>query len=123
MNTNEYCKELLEQFPELQTCLHYCNQDQGEILAYVFLEDVRRYLFDHIENCRHIVRFLDDSIYSKGEDIENLIAISIVEYLTQDEIDRLTKGLVSSNLGKEWLKQQQWHHQNTPLIKYEDDCG
>lgn len=87
------------------------------------MEDVRRYLFDHMENCGRIVRFLDDSIYSREEDVENLIAISIVEYLTQDEIDRLTKGLVSSNLRDEWLRMEQWHHQNTPLIKYEDDYG
>ncbi len=106
MTTVEFCKSLADKCPDISDILTEHIADNGELLPHVFLADVTRYLLADGRCRKALVEYFDESFTTKGPDVEDLIAVSIVEYLDANELRHLTEGVVVPHIQAEWNRQQ-----------------
>ena len=106
MTTVDFCKSLADQCPDVSDILTEHIADNGEVLPHVFLADVTRYLLADGRCRKALVKYLDQSFATKGPDVEDLIAVSFVEYLDANELRLVTDGIDVPHLQAEWDRQQ-----------------
>ena len=107
MTTTEFCRKLAENVPEVGDIFAEHMEDNDELLPHVFLADVTRYVLDDGKARTAIVKFLDESFAKYGPDVEELIAVSFVEYLVDPvELKTATKGLEVPRIVAEWNRQR-----------------
>ena len=107
MTTFEFCEALANKIPDIATILAEHISDNDEILPHVFLADVTRYILANGASRKQIVKYLDESFTVHGHDIEELIAVSFVEYLVDsDELDIAIEGVDVPNIRAEWTRQR-----------------
>ncbi|MBE7465684.1 MAG: hypothetical protein HS116_19600 [Planctomycetes bacterium] len=107
MNTTEFCRALADNCAEVADILAEHMKDNDELLPHVFLADVTRYVLGDGKGRAAIVKFLDESFSEYGPDVEELIAVSFVEYLVDpDELSIATKDLDTPRIVSEWNRQR-----------------
>lgn len=107
MTTSEFCEGLAQRFPDVADILAEHISDNDELLPHLFLADVTRYVLADRRDRNPIVQCLDNAIASEGPEVENLIAVSFVEYLTtRKELNLATSGLEASRICAEWNRQR-----------------
>ena len=112
--TISFVKASAARFPELKTLLEEHTKDNdGEILPYVFLGDVTRYVLSLLfagssgdlearRELRRILDYLEDAYSNGGEEIQDLIALSFLENLPrQGERGAQIRDMVGPNLKKQ----------------------
>ena len=104
--TVDFCKSLAGQCPDIADILTEHLADNGELLPHVFLADVTRYLLADGRCRMALVKYFEESFTTKGPDVEDLIAVSFVEYLDANELRRVTEGIDAPHLQAEWDRQQ-----------------
>jgi len=105
--TVEFCESLASKFPDIATILTEHISDNDELLPHVFLADVTRYVLADGPCRSQVVKYLDESFTSHGQDVENLIAVSFVEYLVNAEELRIaTEGVEVPQILGEWTRQR-----------------
>lgn len=122
MNANHHFVEtLLLQVPELKPVFDEHIHDNDELLPHVFMGDVTRFVVDLHENAlkgdaastassdalRRTLDTLESAMRSGNEEVQELIAVSFLENLDQDDVN-YTK--LRSLLGESLVEQ---------LTKYE----
>lgn len=105
-----FVNSLLAHEPQLRSVYETHILDYEEPLPHVFLGDVARYVVQQIhsdtteilESPKRILSFLEQSIVTEGEEVQELISVSFLENLVKHEgvIVRL-KGMLGPNLRKE----------------------
>lgn len=113
--TIEFCKSLATLSADISTILIEHISDNDEVLPHVFLADVTRYILADGKDSQTIIKFLDDVFSSRGRDVEDLIAVSFVEYLDPKEFDRATHGVDVPHIRKEWHRQQLEHSKTSTI--------
>jgi hypothetical protein len=107
MTTTEFCHKLAEHSTEVAEILEEHMSDNDELLPHVFLADVTRYVLADCEDRAAIVKFLDESFAIHGPDVEELIAVSFVEYLVEpEELTLATRGVDAPHIHAEWNRQR-----------------
>jgi len=107
MTTAEFCEGLAEELPDVANILTEHISDNDELLPHLFLADITRHVLADGKNRRLIVEYLETAFTSEGPEVENLIAVSFVEHLeNQDELERATDGVAASRLRAEWDRQR-----------------
>ncbi len=107
MTTVEFCQTLAGKFPDIATILTEHIADNDELLPHVFLADVTRYVLADGPCRKQVVKFLDESFASQGQDVEDLIAVSFVEYLVDsEELKTATEGVEVPQILGEWARQR-----------------
>jgi hypothetical protein len=107
MTTIEFCRKLAELNPEVRDILAEHVEDNDELLPHVFLADVTRYVLADGKARPEIVRFLEKSFANNGPEVEDLIAVSFVEYLVDpDELKVATTGVDAPRIVAEWSRQR-----------------
>ena len=109
MTRSEFCETLAQRFPDIAEILaeHMTDHD-NVLLPHLFLADVTRYVLTDGRDRRPIVKFLDDAFESEGQEVEDLIAVSFVEYLVDpEELEKATKGLDAGHIRAEWCRQRE----------------
>ena len=105
--TAEFCEGLAEQFPDVADILAAHISDNDELLPHLFIADVARYVLADGRERKSIVEHLDNSFLSQGVEVENLIAVSFVEHLeNQDELEKATSGVKAFRIHAEWNRQR-----------------
>ena len=107
MATSEFCEGLAQRSPDVADILAEHISDNDELLPHVFLADVTRYVLADGRDRGPIVQYLDNAFASEGPEVENLIAVSFVEYLVnREELNLVTTGLEASQICTEWDRQR-----------------
>ena len=106
VNTIVFCKSLAGLCPDVANILNEHMDDNMELLPHVFMADVTRYVLADGRFRSTLVKYLDQSFSTKGTDVENLIAVSFVEYLDADELNYATQGIDAPHIRAEWDRQQ-----------------
>lgn len=91
--TRQFIAELLQKVPELQPAYNQHVQDNQELLPYVFMGDVSRFLFVESEAHRlevsqplvRILNFIEKKLETNDKDIHGFIAASVVDNLVGED--------------------------------------
>ena len=104
--TSDFCRSLAERFSALAPLLREHLRDNDELLPHIFLADVTRHVKKNGLEHSAIVTCLDNAFANEGPDVEDLIAVSFVEYLgSQDELAQVTDGITADHICEEWYRQ------------------
>lgn len=87
-----FAKKLLQLFPEYQKVYQYNLKHYGEILGHVYFAEINPVLSELLKAnknkdlIRKYINFIED-MYSRGNfDVRNVVEVTILEYLGDDEI-------------------------------------
>jgi hypothetical protein len=107
MTPAEFCESLAHKYPDIAKILTEHFSDNDELLPHVFLADVTRYVLANGPCRKPIVKYLDESFAAYGKEVEDLVAVSFVEYLVNsEELDVATNGVDAPQIRAEWFRQR-----------------
>ncbi|MGH6942515.1 DUF7674 family protein [Hypericibacter sp.] len=118
-STVAFVGALCFRFPQLQPLLaEHLQGNLGQVLPYIFLDDVRRWIMDRVEQfgasdseAKAVLDFCDE-VFAKtaiDDDLCTLIAIEIVESLRQDgDAGRKVIAMFGPQLRDETARQDNW---------------
>jgi len=108
LNFLSFIKMLLENVPELKSVYDEHIDDYDELLEHVFMGDVTRFvekLYKSDPNSECLIRilnFIDKAFLAEDKKLQELISVSFLENLSQDEESYLgIKQLLSDALRRE----------------------
>ncbi len=109
ISTTEFCESLARRSPNIAKILaEHMSDNDNELLPHVFLADVTRHVLADGRDRKSVVKYLNDSFKSSGPEVENLIAVSFVEYLVDtDELDIAIAEVDAPQLLSEWNRQRE----------------
>jgi hypothetical protein len=110
-----FAEKLIKEIPELKETYNDNLDDNGKILNHTFLGDIfwdmeRTIIQNTPKYTTRLMNFLDEAMTSSDEKIQELIAVSFVEYLivTNSASLRLIEFFLGPNLKKELKSMREW---------------
>jgi hypothetical protein len=101
-----FCKQLADEFGGVEALLREHVTYYDQLLPTVFFGDLTRYLLADPPKRAEIVRYLEIAFLGREKDIEDLIAVSLVENIeTGHDLERILGGVNGTNIRKEWERQ------------------
>lgn len=109
-STVSFVRALLLRAPELQSVYDMHIDDCDELLPHVFFGDVTRYVVQQVhsgesensQSLRRILDFLEQSVASESEEVQELVSVSFLENLADhDDVVAHLKGMLGPNLSRE----------------------
>lgn len=106
-HTQQIYEDLLTRFEELIPVFEEHVTDYDELLPYVFMGDVTRYILSGGSQRLAIISYLNEKLKGGDEDIQNLISVGFVENLEDgEELERALQGVDADALREEWMRQR-----------------
>jgi hypothetical protein len=107
---------LIAEVPELKALYDEHVAANDELLTYVFLSDVARFVIaalsgtepEHGSDATRVLGLLEDAIGSDDPDVVNLVAVGFVESLLGDDALDQVRLALGPRLAAELASQEQW---------------
>lgn len=107
LSPEELCNHLATLSPALSELFNEHRTDNfGEILPYVFLADVARFVASNRPGTSLAIDYLNSSLKNVSKDIDNLIAVGFIESLDDFKvIQNISSYQIHCHLKEEWERQ------------------
>lgn len=103
-DSEQFCRDAVKAAPDIGPLFAEHLADNDEVLPHVFVADLARYVLAGGAQRRELVTFFEHRLKActVGDDVENVIWVSFLEYLDAEEFAQALSGVDAPTLTEAW---------------------